>query len=193
MFLTHISSAQVTAQEDNLSLDKGTIDSQFEFLLKKSGNYNNNNISYEVVKRFWVNKIRKNILDTLKLNSDKINELKHTINTQQSETDALKNSLSKTTENLSAVTGEKDNMTILGISLNKGSYNFMVWTIIIVLFIFLLLFIYKFRNSNILTQEARSSLSELESEYEEHRRKALEREQKVRRQLQDELNKQKNK
>ncbi|MEX0314527.1 MAG: tRNA (guanine-N1)-methyltransferase, partial [Allomuricauda sp.] len=59
------------------------------------------------------------------------------------------------------------------------------------LLLFLLLFIYRFRNSNVLTSQAKEALADLEKEFEEHRRRALEREQKISRQLQDELNKNK--
>ncbi len=55
----------------------------------------------------------------------------------------------------------------------------------------LLFFIYKYKNSNSTTKEAKKNLAEIEDEFDDHRRTALEREQKVRRQLQDELNKQK--
>jgi len=41
----------------------------------------------------------------------------------------------------------------------------------------------------VLTQEAKAKLDDLEAEYEDHRRKALEREQRISRQLQDEINK----
>ena len=57
----------------------------------------------------------------------------------------------------------------------------------------MIIFIYRFKNSNTVTKSAKKSLAEIEEEYEDHRRNALEREQKVRRQLQDELNKQKGK
>jgi hypothetical protein len=53
----------------------------------------------------------------------------------------------------------------------------------------LLLFVFRFRQSNVLTQEAKTKLADLEAEYEEHRRKSLEREQRISRQLQDEINK----
>ena len=43
-----------------------------------------------------------------------------------------------------------------------------------------------------MTKQAKLSLAETEEEFEEHRRNALEREQKVRRQLQDMINEQKN-
>ena len=64
-----------------------------------------------------------------------------------------------------------------------------MWSIIIALLVFLLVFIYKFKKSNVVTKMTKRALVDLENEYEEHRRVALEREQKVRRQLQDEINK----
>jgi sensor domain CHASE-containing protein len=80
-------------------------------------------------------------------------------------------------------------MSFLGAQVSKVTYNFILWTIILGLLLLLLLFIYKFRRSNFLTQEAKANLSDLESEYEDHRRRALEREQRISRQLQDEINK----
>jgi hypothetical protein len=50
-------------------------------------------------------------------------------------------------------------------------------------------FIFKFSSSNVLTKEAQNSLLDVEQEFEQHRKKSLEREQKLRRQLQDEVNK----
>ena len=55
--------------------------------------------------------------------------------------------------------------------------------------ILLLFFIYKFKNSNTVTLAAKSQLADVEKEYESHKKTALEREQKVMRKLQDELNK----
>ena len=83
-------------------------------------------------------------------------------------------------------------MALFGMQMSKGGYNGLMWTIIAALLILLLFFIYKFKNSNAVTKQAKKSLLETEEEYEEYRRNSLEREQKVRRQLQDEINKQKN-
>ena len=82
-------------------------------------------------------------------------------------------------------------MSLFGIQMSKTSYNILMWSIIAGLLTFLLVFIYKFKNSNSITKSAKIALAEVETEFEEHRRVALEREQKVRRQLQDEINKQK--
>ncbi len=178
-------------EEESLSLDGGPISSQFEYLTSKSGNYNANGIRYEVVKLTFIEKLRQNVLDSLKVYNKKTAELNATIAESEGTINTLKNKLEETTNNLMEVNEEKDSISFLGIMIAKGTYNFMLWTIITGLLLLLLFFIYKFRQSNILTQEAKTGLSDLEMEYEDHRRRALEREQKISRQLQDELNKHK--
>ncbi len=172
-----------------LSLDKGTINNQFEYIYKKSGNYRADGKRYEVVRVISLDKLRKNIADSLNAYAEKEESLKSTIASQESTISSLNKNLSDTTNNLESVTEEKDSMSFLGMSVSKGAYNSILWTIIAGLLGLLLFFIYKFRQSNILTQEAKTSLTEVEEEYENHRRRALEREQKISRQLQDEINK----
>ncbi len=179
------------SEEDKLSLDSGTISSQFEFIFTKSGNYRAEGVQYEVVKEASLLKIKKNILDSIAAANKKAIELQSIIAENQSNINSLNKKLEETTSNLSSVTEEKDSMSFLGILVSKGTYNFILWTIILGLIVLLSLFIFRFRKSNVLTQEAKSALSEIEIEYEEHRRRALEREQKISRQLQDELNKHK--
>jgi len=50
----------------------------------------------------------------------------------------------------------------------------------------------KFKNNIYLTKKAEKNLKDVEIEYEQHRKKTLDREQKLRRTLQDEINKQRN-
>ncbi|MBQ4914883.1 tRNA (guanine-N1)-methyltransferase [Maribacter sp. MMG018] len=183
--------AQDAENEEKLSLDEGPISGQFDYVSKKSGNYRADGIRYEVVKESNLYKLRKNVLDSIAGFNKKISELKNTISEHETTITSLNKKLDETTTNLTAVTEEKDSMSFLGMLVSKATYNIILWTIIAGLFLLLGIFIYKFRNSNILTQEAKQNLSELEKEYEDHRRRALEREQKISRQLQDELNKQK--
>ncbi|MDP5060446.1 MAG: tRNA (guanine-N1)-methyltransferase [Maribacter sp.] len=192
LLASNLQFAQDTEEEDDkLSLDEGPISNQFDFIAKRSGNYRADGIRYEVVKETNLFKIRENVLDSIAAMNKKTGELKATIAEHETTITSLNNKLEETTTNLGAVTEEKDSMSFLGLPVSKGSYNFVLWTIIGALFLTLGFFIYKFRNSNILTQEAKQNLSELEVEYEDHRRRSLEREQKISRQLQDEINKQK--
>lgn len=192
LFVTNHQFAQdAEGEDDKLSLDEGPISNQFDYIAKRSGNYRADGVRYEVVKETNLFKIRKNVLDSIAAMNKKTSELKSTIAEHETTITSLNKKLEETTSNLSSVTEEKDSMSFIGIPVSKGTYNFILWTIIGGLFLLLGLFIYRFRNSNILTQEAKQNLSELEIEYEDHRRRALEREQKISRQLQDEINKQK--
>jgi uncharacterized protein YlxW (UPF0749 family) len=180
----------ISAQnESELSLDKGSINNQFEFIYKKSGNYRADGKKYEVVRTISLDKLRQNVLDSLKGFNSRAAALKNTIATHESTIESLNKKLDETTNNLVGVTEEKDSMSFLGILVSKVTYNTILWSIIAGLLGLMLFFMYKFRRSNILTQEAKTSLSEVEEEYEDHRRRALEREQKISRQLQDEINK----
>jgi len=189
--LVSVTAQETVATDPVLSLDTGSIDNQFQYIYKKSGNYRADGKRYEVIRVISLDKLRKNVLDSLSGYNSRISELKTTIAGNESTINSLNSKLTETTTSLEGVTEEKDSMSFLGMSVSKVSYNTILWSIIAGLLALMLLFMFKFKRSNILTQEAKSSLSELEEEYEDHRRRALEREQKINRQLQDERNKQK--
>lgn len=187
LFCFGITTAQ-TAEEEP-SLDSGNIESQFEYIYRRSGNYNAEGRRYEVVLAPELDKLRDNVLDSLRVFRAEAQGLDATISGQKATIDDLNRKLEEATRQLSIVTEEKDSMSLFGASVSKGSYNFALWTIILALMLVLLFFVFRFRKSNVLTQEAKSKLADLETEYEDHRRKALEREQRISRQLQDEINK----
>jgi len=174
--------------EQKPSLDNGTIESQFDYLYRKSSSYQ----EYKVVKKTFYIKIKKNVLDSLKSIKNELEQTKQIVKTQSNEINDLKSDLKTTNDNLTGVTKEKDNIKFLGMSLTKASYNSILWSIIIILLLLLFLFVYKFKNSNSVTKQANQLLSETEEEFTSFKTIALEREQKVRRELQDEINKRKN-
>lgn len=178
---------QTKKQDEKGSLNSGSIESQFDYLYKKSGSYQ----EYKVVKKTNYYKIKANVLDSLKSLSKRLNESHTIIEGQKSEISSLKEELKTTNLNLTNVTNEKDSMKLLGISMSKSGYNSLMWLIIVGLTLFLLFFIYQFKNSNSVTKVSQKSLSELEEEFDEYKRRSIEREQKVRRELQDEINKRK--
>ena len=55
-----------------------------------------------------------------------------------------------------------------------------------------MIFVSRFRTSNRITKESKAKLAETELEFEGFRQRSLEREQQIRRKLQDELNRNKN-
>lgn len=179
--------ANLTAQDKKLSLNEGTIDNQFEYVISKSNNYQD----YKVIKKTWLYALKAHTADTLNTKNKALAESESIIGKQGEEIASLKDELSTTHSTLDATRKEKDSMAFLGMQMSKTGYNSLVWVIIAGLLGLFLLFVYKFKNSNAVTKQAKQTLAETEEEFEQHRRTALEREQKVRRQLQDEINKQK--
>lgn len=172
------------------SINEGSIIDQFEFVIKKSTNWTDENgQSYEVIKRNMMLTLKAHTIDTLNAIQARLESTKNIVNTQQKEINTLKTDLAKTEDLLASTNLEKNSLVFLGNQMSKSSYNLLMWSIIAALLVFSLIFVYKFKNSNVVTKATKSALVDMENEFTAHRRIALEREQKVKRQLQDMINK----
>lgn len=189
------STAFINSQNTELktqSINEGSIDDQFEFLLKKSGNFKGTNgQSYEAVNRSMILALRAHTIDSINALEKQLQDAQTIVDQQSKQISDLESNLNTTQSTLDTTNKEKDSMALFGMLMSKGIYNMIMWCVIGGLLVLLIVFIIKFKNSNAITRAAKKSLNELDEEFEEHRRVALEREQKVRRQLQDEINKQK--
>lgn len=170
-----------------------TIDNQFEEVYRKSGNYNDENgQTYEVARKVWLLELQKNVTDTLSNYKSELQRQFTEINLQKQQLDSLTAYRDQLLQQLEETKKTKDSIGFMGfLDMHKNFYRFVMWFIIIVLLGLFLLFYYKFRQSNIITEYAKNALNDLEEEYATHRQKALEREQKAMRKLQDEINKNK--
>lgn len=187
LFITQISFSQNLNKE--LSLDKGTIDQQFEYIIKKSSRYEN----YKVIKYSWINQLKSHVNDSIsKLKLDIVASQKEIL-AKEKAYNALQEELNSVSTKLTATTKAKDNIQFLGMSLSKGFYKTLMWSLIALLSIALLFFIYQFKNSHVVTKKTIQDFKELELAYNTSKTRALEREQVLNRKLQDEINKQKNK
>lgn len=177
--------------ESTNSLKEGTLTQQFDYIARISSNYRDKGKRYEVINQEYFQGLKSNVLDSINKLESKISESNATISLQQKTNLSLQTELEETKATLETTNSEKDKISLFGIQLSKGFYNMLLWSVIGVLLLLLFSFIYKFKSSNSITKAAKKSLADIELEFEDHRRNALEREQKVRRQLQDEINKQK--
>ncbi|TXK80123.1 hypothetical protein [Mesonia sp. K4-1] len=175
-------------EEDSQNIDN-SINAQFTELIEDANNYQ----EYKVVKHNKLLQLQKNTVNEIEGLNKTIQSSSDTIQNQRKEVAQLQQKLNQTKEDLENVTQEKDDISFLGMATNKGTYQTTMWVIILALVLILLFFIYKFKNSNVLTKEARKNLAENEAEFEEYRKTALEKQQKLGRMLQDEKNKQANK
>src|SRR5690606_9610516 len=108
---------------------------------------------------------------------------------QQREIDSQRAELINTHQELDRVNEEKDSITFLGVPFSKGGYMAFMWGLVGLLVLALVFFIYRYKQSHTHTVEARNNLVTTEKEFDAYREKALEKEQRLGRQLQDERNK----
>jgi hypothetical protein len=166
---------------------KETLEEQFSGVIEKSNSYQD----YKVVKKYKLYNLRKNVLDTianLKLTIDNNNKR---IEDQNNQITSLNNELSTTQSKLKIAKEKENGMFLFGKLVSKATYSLILFSIIGLLILGLLFLFYKYKNSHIITKSTQEKLQETEEEFEAHRQRALQREQEIRRKLQDEINKNK--
>lgn len=158
-----------------------TILEKFDLIIEDSGNYK----EYKVVKKSAIQQIKNMIIsdrdslmyiiENLEANTSKLN------NTIES----LEKELDKTQSELSKLKEEKSSIAFLGLQLNKTTYHIIVWSIIFIL-LFLCIIVYiNYRRSNLITRTTQENMKNLETEYEEYRRNAIEKQQQQGRKILD--------
>ena len=182
IFLTTTSFAQETVVEDI------SINGQFETILRISTNYK----GYKVINKEKFLQLKQNVLDSIKTSQNLVNQKNRLLKADKQIIKRTQDLLNKTQLELSATVLKEDSISFLGMQLSKVSYNIILWTLILSLISALVYVILIFLKNNIHTKEAKNNLLIVEKELEQHIKNAIDREQKLRRKLQDEVNKQRN-
>jgi hypothetical protein len=182
ILLTTISFAQETAAENT------SISGQFETILRISTNYQ----AYKVIKKTKILQLRQNILDSIETSRNLVSKKDALLKAEKQKNKSTQNTLNQTQLDLSAALLKEKTISIFGAPLKKVTYSIILWTLILSLLSVLIYSILRLLKNNILTKQAKNNLLIVEKELEQHIKNAIEREQKLRRKLQDEVNKQRN-
>lgn len=171
--------------QDSIQVIHNTLDYQMQQAFDKSNSYQ----EYKVVKKTLLTDLRRSVLDS-------ISDLKKTIASQHQELeqkqvkiDTLNQKLQHTEEDLAVSREREDGISFFGSTISKSSYNTILFSIIGILLLIGGFLFYKFLTSHKVISSAELLIAEMEIEIEDYRRNSLEREQKLRRKLQDEINK----
>ena|SRR5690606_5116614 len=175
---------QVAAQ-DSIQVRKNTLNEQMTQVFDKSNSYQ----EYKVIKKTQLATLKRNILDSVSALEKRINSRENELGLQNVEVDSLRQNLKNTQQNLAISKEKEDGIAFFGILTSKAVYNTIMWSIILILLAAGGFLFYRFLNSHKITNAAELKMAEMEIELEDYRRNSLEREQKLRRKLQDEINK----
>ena len=167
--------------------ETNTIESQFNTLLNQSNNWQN----YKVVEKNKLLHIQQNVKDSIGRLQTTIKQNNQVLIEQKTTIDSLSHQLQGVQKDLTLALEQENNLDFIGISTHKSTFKVIVWSIILVLLLALGILFTQYKRSFATTKDAHTKQLEAESELEEYKKLALEREQKIRRQLQDEINKNK--
>jgi hypothetical protein len=184
-FVIFLSFPAFGQEADSLgSLNKGTISSQFDYLIRSSNNYQD----YKVIKKTSLDKFKANVLDSLNLFKNQLQTVNQSLAEQQSKIAGFDKEIADTKVLLNTAEAERDNFEIFGMPISKSSYNNMMWTLVGLLAAAFLFFLFKYSQSHKLISKAQKDLSDTLDEFDQHRKNTLERERKLKRELVDAMN-----
>ena len=176
------------APENELSINSGSLNDQFDYAIKKSSPY----LEFRVVKEAWMLKLKQHVADSLKEASLELERANKTIAVKTNEINSIKAVLQNTNKKLDSTIKEKNSLRILGIQMNKTFYTLLMLLIMGGLAALLVFLIILFKRNLIITRQTRKDLQNLEETFKQHRTNARLREEKLARDYHYELSKYKN-
>jgi len=149
-------------------LDTGTVEAQLEYVIDDANVYN----EYKVIKIPYIQKLKKNIRDSLHAVHKENAQYKAAVSEKNKTIDTLQAQLQKTKTELTEAIRTKNSLSILGIQLDKTYYNSMMWIIILALGGLLGFGVVLYKRNNSITVKTKNELNELKSIHDEYRNKA---------------------
>ena len=166
--------------------DTSSVSGKFNLIYNTSSSYK----EFKVIRKSRFLNLRDQVSDSIKLLNNELELKGEKINTLEQDLNNINKVLLNSIAEKTAAIQMKNSIFFFGLKLHKSSYKFMNWMIFILLMGALSFFIYKYKSSYQIILSAKESLQESEEELVKFKKKSMENDQKLRRQLQDEINKQ---
>ena len=159
------------------------IQTQFQTLLLQSRNQDGD---FKIIRKSNVEIIQRNVADSIAGYKKELATLKSTTSNSTQQIQTLKDSVVNLSEHLKVEQSKTDSISFLGVDFAKSAYHTLVWAIIAVLAVALFIILVSFRKVKVDAVEYQKTAEEIQNEFQAHKKKALETEQKLKRQLLDE-------
>ncbi len=147
-------------------LIKNPLKEQMNFLEERTKIYEN----YRAIREDMFQKIKGNISDSLSAVYSKIARLNNMVSTLNKTIDSLSTTLETTKTSLEGATRTKNSISILGIEVNKLSYNAIMWIIVAGLVTLMVFGFLIFKRNMSVTISTNKEFRELKDEFEAYRK-----------------------
>lgn len=157
---------------------------QFQEMIDNAESYT----EYKVIKRTTLNEFHKAVQDSISAYRSEISSLNKQVADQKSQITQLSNRITDLEAQLAESEELRESLSFLGLDLNKTTYHWIVWILIVGLAAFGLFAYTSFVRSNAITTKTKKEYTTLEIEFEEHKKSSHDKQIKIARELQTERN-----
>lgn len=144
---------------------------------------------YKVIKQSELNRFWKGVTDTLTSNTATINELQKTISANTEKINKLNDTLAKTKADMMDLEFGVEHLTVFGLPMSKTAYQIVNFTIIATLLALIAFLVFKYNERRSTAKEKINAFNNLEAKFADYQKTALDKQMKLRRELQTERNK----
>jgi len=156
-------------------LIKNPLKEQLKYLEGRTIIYEN----YRAIREDMFQKLKSNVNDSLSAADKKIAGLKKTASELNLSLDSLRANLQLTKTTLEEMTRTKNRLKVIGLNVNKDTYNGIMWTILGGLVALLLIGFLVFQRNLSTTSNTKKEFQELKNEFEAYRKTTREAREKL--------------
>jgi flagellar biosynthesis chaperone FliJ len=156
-------------------LIKNPLKEQLKYLEGKTIIYEN----YRAIREDMFQKLKSNVNDSLSATDKKIAGLNKKTLLLSTSIDSLRADLELTKTSLAEMTRMKNSLKVIGLNVNKDTYNGIMWTILGGLVALLLIGLLVFQRNLSTTSNTKKEFQELKDEYEGYRKTSREAREKI--------------
>lgn len=168
------------AQDNDLSIKE-----RWSKTIDKSETYN----EYKVIKRTALSELWKAVEDTMNGLRQDLAEERSVVKSQASQITSMKKEAEEKETLLQNAISERDNMSFLGMPVEKSVYSTMMWIFVFILSGICAFLFFLFKRSHSVTTEKIRDYDQLQKAFEEYKQGKMEMERKLKREMQTYINK----
>ncbi|MCP4311803.1 MAG: hypothetical protein GY790_11105 [Bacteroidetes bacterium] len=176
-FLIISISPSLTAQSNSIIavLDSASLEAQLNDLNERTRVYND----FRAIREDVFQKMKKNVIDTLNMEKLEVARLNSELIERDFQIEILNTDLSRAKTERDQSIRTKDSFAFLGMQVQKGVYNTVMWIIVVGLLILGVILFLMFKRSFVVTSQTKNELEAILEEFEEYRKSSREKYEKL--------------
>jgi len=156
-------------------LDSALLESQLDYIHENTRVYNN----FRAIREDIFLKMKGNVIDTLMAEKLLVEQLNSRLSERNFLIETLNTDLTRTKNERDEAIKNKNSLSFLGMNLNKALYNSIMWFIILGLAVLAAIMLVLFKRSHSVTSQCKNQLESTQDEFDEYRKNAREKYEKL--------------